>query len=52
MTKTASAEAIVEYDPESVNMEDLNAFDSDLEVPYIDEPLADDNWITEYRTEV
>ena len=36
---------IVEYDPESVILEESNAFDSELEGLYLDEPLADDNWI-------
>ena len=34
---------IVEYDPESVILEKSNAFDSELEGLYLDEPLADNN---------
>ena len=30
----------------------INAFDSELEGLYLDEPLADDNWIAEYGSEV
>ena len=43
---------IVEYDPESAMTCDsrgINAFDSELEGLYLDEPLADDNWIAEQR---
>ena len=47
-----TAEVIVEYDPESVILEESNAFDSELEGLYLDEPLADDNWIAEYGSEV
>ena len=46
---------IVEYDPESAMTCDsrgINAFDSELEGLYLDEPLADDNWIAEYGSEV
>ena len=38
---------IVEYDPESAILEESNA----LEGLYLDEPLADDNWIAEYGSE-
>ena len=44
-----TAEAIVECDPESAILEESNAFDSEPEGPYMDEPLTDDNWIAEYR---
>ena len=43
---------IVEYDPESAMTCDsrrINAFYSELEGLYLDEPLADDNWIAEQR---
>ena len=43
---------IVEYDPESAILEEPNTFDSELEGLYLDEPLADDNWIAEYGSEV
>ena len=43
---------IVEYDPESVILEESNAFDSELEGLYLDEPLADDNWMAECGSEV
>ena len=43
---------IVEYDPESAILEESNAFDSKLEGLYLDEPLADDNWIAEYGSKV
>ena len=43
------AEAIDEYDAESVILEDgSNAVDSEPEGPYMNELLADYNWITEY----
>ena len=47
-----TAKVIVEYDPESAILEESNAFDSELEGLYLDEPLADDNWIAEYGSEV
>ena len=47
-----TAKVIVEYDPESAILEESNAFDSELEGLYLDEALADDNWITEYGSEV
>ena len=31
---------------------EINAFDSELEGLYLDEPLADDNYIAEYDSEV
>ena len=34
---------IVEYDPESAILKKSNAFDSELEGLYLDEPLADNN---------
>ena len=43
---------IVEYDPESAILEESNAFDSELKGLYLDDPLADDNWIAEYGSEV
>ena len=42
---------IVDYDPESAmncDSRGISAFDSELEGLYLDEPLADDNWIAEY----
>ena len=42
---------IVEYDPKSAILEESNAFDSELEGLYLDEPWADDNWIAEYDRE-
>ena len=47
-----TAEVIVEYDTESAILEESNAFDSEPEGPYMDEPLADDDWIAEYNREV
>ena len=47
-----TAEVIVECDPESAILEELNAFDSEPEGPYMDEPLADNNWIAKYSREV
>ena len=47
-----TAEVIVEYDTESAILEESNAFDSEPEGPYMDEPLADDDWIAEYNGEV
>ena len=50
-----TAKVIVEYDPESAMTCDsrgINAFDSELEGLYLDEPLADDNYIAEYDSEV
>ena len=49
---TVDAEAIVEYDPESVIRKESNAFDSEPEVAYMGEPFADDSWITEYSREL
>ena len=49
---TVGAEAIVEYDPESVIREESNVFDTEPEVAYMDEPFADDSWITEYSREL
>ena len=43
---------IVQYNPESAILEESDAFDSELERLYLDEPLADDNWIAEYGSEV
>ena len=46
---------IVKYDPESAMTCDsrgISAFDSELEGLYLDEPLADDNWIAEDGSEV
>ena len=34
------------------NSRGINAFDSELEGLYLDEPLADDNWIAKYSSEV
>lgn len=47
-----TAKVIVEYNPESAILEESNAFDSEPEGPYMDEPLADDKWIAEYSSEV
>ena len=44
-----TAEVIVEYDTESAILEESNAFDSEPEGPYMDEPFADDDWIAEYN---
>lgn len=51
ISKTAGAEATVEDVPESAIPEDLNAFEANPEVPYVDKPLADDNGIAEYSRE-
>ena len=45
-------EAVVEYDPESAILKESNAFDSEPEGPYMDEPLADNSWIAKYSKEV
>ena len=47
-----TAKVIVEYDPGSAILEESKAFDSELEGLYLDEPLADDNWIAECGSEV
>ena len=47
-----TAEAIVKCNPESAILKESNAFDSEPEGPYMDEPLADDNWIAQYSREV
>ena len=52
ISKKAGAEATVEDVPESAIPEGLNAFDADPEVPYMDKPLAGENWIAEYSREV
>ena len=52
ISKKAGAEATVEDVTESAIPEDLNAFDADPEVPYMDKPLAGENWIAEYSREV
>ena len=41
-----------QYDPESAILEESNAFNSEPEGHYMDEPLAPDNWIAEYGSEV
>ena len=43
---------IVEYDPESAILQESNTLDSELEGLYLDDPLADDNWIAEYGSAV
>ena len=43
---------IVECDPGSTIPEKSNAFDTEPEGPFMDEPSAGDNWIEEYSREV
>ena len=40
---------IVEYDPEKAILEESMHSTQELEGLYLDEPLADDNWIAEQR---
>ena len=43
------AKVIVEYDPEKAILEESMHSTQELEGLYLDEPLADDNWIAEQR---